>query len=101
MLSREAQCRPVWKRKFIDTTDSKHYMPVADNILNRQFNLAHPDLSWVSDMTYPNPTRLVMSGFGDAFISTENCRLDAFTYDTHALDLAGIISGLPNAPART
>ena len=51
-LMREAQCRPVWKRKFIHTTDSKHHMPVADNILNRQFNVAHPDIAWVSDMTY-------------------------------------------------
>ena len=53
---REAHCRPVWKRKFIHTTDSKHHIPVADNILNRQFDVALPDIAWVSDMTYI-PTR--------------------------------------------
>ena len=51
-LMREGQCRPVWKRKFIHTTDSKHHMPIADNIFNRQFNVYHPDVSRVSDMTY-------------------------------------------------
>jgi len=50
-LMRQGQCRPVWKRKFIHTTDSKHTMPVADNILNRQFDVALPDQAWVSDIT--------------------------------------------------
>jgi putative transposase len=28
----------VWKRKFVHTTDSKHDLPIAPNILARQFN---------------------------------------------------------------
>ncbi|KAF3996727.1 transposase [Glaciimonas immobilis] len=31
-LMRQSQLRPVWKRKFIYITDSKHHMPVAENI---------------------------------------------------------------------
>ena len=44
--------RPVWKRKFMHTTDSKHTLPVADNVLDRQFKPAVANLSWVADVTY-------------------------------------------------
>lgn len=51
-LMREAVLRPVWKRKFIHTTDSKHALPVAENVLDRQFDVAAPNQAWVSDITY-------------------------------------------------
>jgi putative transposase len=51
-LMRKADLKPVWKRKFVNTTDSNHKLPVADNILARQFNPVMPDLAWVSDITY-------------------------------------------------
>jgi putative transposase len=51
-LMREAALRPVWKRKFIHTTDSKHGLPVADNVLGRQFDVTAPNRAWVSDITY-------------------------------------------------
>lgn len=44
--------KPVWKRKFVHTTDSKHDLPIAANVLNRQFNPAAPDQAYVSDITY-------------------------------------------------
>jgi len=37
-LMREGGLKPVWKKKFVNTTDSKHDLPVAENLLNRQFN---------------------------------------------------------------
>ncbi len=52
MLMRRYQLRPVWKRKFIATTDSRHDFPVAPNVLNRQFSPAYPNQSWASDITY-------------------------------------------------
>lgn len=51
-LMRQYGLRPVWKRKFLHTTDSKHDLPVADNLLNRQFDVAAPNRAWVSDITY-------------------------------------------------
>lgn len=51
-LMRKASLKPVWKRKFIHTTDSKHDLPVAANVLNRQFNPTAPNLAYVSDITY-------------------------------------------------
>ena len=51
-LMRQAGLKPVWKRKFIHTTNSKHNLPVAANILNRQFNPVAPDKVYVTDITY-------------------------------------------------
>ena len=51
-LMREAGLKPVWKRKFVSTTDSKHDLPVADNLLNRQFNPPKSNQAWTSDITY-------------------------------------------------
>ena len=51
-LMRKAALKPVWQRKFIHTTDSKHGFPVAPNVLNRQFNPVAPNLAYVCDITY-------------------------------------------------
>ncbi len=40
------------KRRFKTTTDSRHNLPVAKNLLNRQFRVDGPDKVWVSDITY-------------------------------------------------
>ena len=44
--------RSAWKRKFVHTTDSKHDLPVADNVLNRQFEPEAVNTAWVADITY-------------------------------------------------
>ena len=40
------------RRKFRATTDSRHDLPVAENVLNRQFTPTAPNQVWVSDITY-------------------------------------------------
>jgi putative transposase len=40
------------KRKFVVTTDSRHNLPIAENLLNRQFTPEAPDQVWTSDITY-------------------------------------------------
>ena len=40
------------KRKFVVTTDSKHALPIAPNLLNREFTVDAPDRVWASDITY-------------------------------------------------
>jgi transposase InsO family protein len=40
------------KRKFVVTTDSKHGLPVAENLLARDFTPEAPDRVWSSDITY-------------------------------------------------
>lgn len=39
-------------RKFKATTDSNHSLPVAENLLNREFQAEKPNQKWVSDSTY-------------------------------------------------
>jgi len=51
-LMREAGLRPIWRRKFVHTTDSRHDLPVAQNLLNRQFQVDQPNRVWAADLTY-------------------------------------------------
>ena len=43
-------CLP--RKRFRVTTDSRHHEPVAENILDRQFEVSEPNTVWVSDITY-------------------------------------------------
>ena len=41
------------KRRFrVATTDSKHGLPIAPNVLDRKFIVAAPNQAWVGDLTY-------------------------------------------------
>ena len=57
------------KRKFKATTDSKHTLPVAKNLIHQQFEVTRPNEVWVSDITYI-PTEegwLYLAGHKDLF----------------------------------
>jgi len=57
------------RRKFKATTDSKHALPVAENLLNQQFEVTRPNEVWLSDITYI-PTEegwLYLAGHKDLF----------------------------------
>ena len=51
-LMRENGLNARKKRMFIRTTNSKHTLPVCENILNREFNAERGGVKWVSDITY-------------------------------------------------
>ncbi len=55
-VMRQAGIQAKTVRKFRHTTDSNHSLPVADNVLERQFDPACPNEVWVADITYI-PTR--------------------------------------------
>jgi putative transposase len=56
-LMQEHGIRAKTARKFrVCTTDSNHDLPVADNILDRQFNPSRANEAWLADFTYI-PTR--------------------------------------------
>ena len=44
--------RAKGKKKFVVTTDSEHALPIAKNLLNREFTVAQPNTVWTSDITY-------------------------------------------------
>ena len=51
-LMRKHRIRAKTKKKFKATTNSKHKLPVAANILNRNFNPRAPNKAWAGDITY-------------------------------------------------
>lgn len=55
-LMHDNDIRAKTVRKFRNTTDSNHSLPVAKNLLDRQFDPQAPNERWVADITYI-PTR--------------------------------------------
>jgi transposase InsO family protein len=51
-LMKEMGLRSVLRRKYVITTDSKHKLPIVNNVLNREFNSLNLGEKWVSDITY-------------------------------------------------
>ena len=51
-LMKENGIKAVGKRKYKVTTDSKHKLPVAPNLLEEKTEVTGPDQVWVSDITY-------------------------------------------------
>ena len=52
-LMRDNDIKAKTARKFrVTTTDSNHDLPVADNLLDRQFNPCEANEVWVTDITY-------------------------------------------------
>ena len=51
-LMRAEQLKGKKRNRFRVTTLSSHSYPIAKNLLNRQFQVAHPNRVWVADITY-------------------------------------------------
>ena len=45
------RCRQKWK--FKATTDSRHSLPVAENLLDQKFAASAPNQIWLSDISVP------------------------------------------------
>jgi putative transposase len=70
-IKRKLGLRCKQKRKYKATTDSRHKLPVVENLLKQQFTVYEPNAVWVSDITYV-PTDegwLYMAGHKDLFTS--------------------------------
>jgi putative transposase len=57
------------KKKFKVTTDSKHTLPVAENLLKQEFKVEAPNEVWVTDITYISTEEgwLYLAGHKDLF----------------------------------
>ena len=51
-LMKAHHIRARHKRRFKATTDSQHSLPVAPNLLNRNFTPSAPNQVWTADLTY-------------------------------------------------
>ena len=68
-IRRKLGIRCKQTKKYTVTTDSRHTLPVAKNLLDQQFEAATPNSVWVSDITYI-PTDegwLYLAGHKDLF----------------------------------
>lgn len=68
-LRRELGLRCKQKRRFKATTNSKHDLPVAPNLLNQTFAPTRPNEAWVTDITYllTEEGWLYLAGVKDVF----------------------------------
>ncbi len=68
-IRKKLELRCKQKRKFKVTTDSRHNLPVAQNLLERNFNVVAPNRAWVSDITYISTDEgwLYLAGLKDLF----------------------------------
>ncbi len=51
-LMKKAEIEALKKKKFRITTDSNHKLPVAPNLLDRNFDVEETNTVWCGDMTY-------------------------------------------------
>jgi transposase InsO family protein len=51
-VRRKLGLRCKQRRKFKVTTNSRHSLPVAENLLEQRFEAAAPSQAWLSDLTY-------------------------------------------------
>jgi putative transposase len=73
--------RSKTRRRFRVTTDSKHHLPIAPNIVNRNFTATAPDQVWTTDITYLDTGEgwLYLTVFIDLF----SRRVVGFAIDDH------------------
>jgi putative transposase len=51
-LMKKAGVEAKVPKKFKRTTDSRHKLPIAPNLVNQRFQADHPNKIWCSDITY-------------------------------------------------
>jgi transposase InsO family protein len=67
------------KRKFKATTNSRHALPVAPNLLEQQFKPTAPNQQWLVDITYVPSAEgwLYLAGVKDVF----TCEIVGYAMD--------------------
>ena len=63
-IMKELNLKVKMKRRYKNTTDSKHNLPIASNILNRDFYASNPNEIYVGDITY------ISTGEGWLYLAT-------------------------------
>lgn len=51
-LMRLSELYAVTAKRFVVTTDSNHALPIAENLLDREFSVQTPNARWAADITY-------------------------------------------------
>lgn len=74
-LRKKLGLRSKQKRKFKATTNSKHNLPVAPNLLEQRFAAEAPDQVWTGDLTYISTDEgwLYLAGLKDTDRGSQYC----------------------------
>lgn len=96
-LRREMGLKCIQRKKFKATTNSKHNLPVAPNLLDQQFDIREPGQAWGTDITYVDTDEgwLYLAGVKDF------CSREIVGYAMSSRMTKGLVrSALKNALAR-
>ena len=63
-IMKDLNLKVKMKRRYKNTTDSNHNLPIAPNLLNRDFYASAPDMKYVGDITY------ISTGEGWLYLAT-------------------------------
>jgi len=63
-IMKDLDLKVKMKRRYKNTTDSNHNLPIAPNLLNRDFYASAPDTKYVGDITY------ISTGEGWLYLAT-------------------------------
>ena len=63
-IMKDLNLKVKMKRRYKNTTDSNHNLPISPNILNRDFYASNPDEKYVGDITY------ISTGEGWLYLAT-------------------------------
>lgn len=63
-IMKDLNLKVKMKRRYKNTTDSNHNLPIAPNVLNRDFYASNPDEKYVGDITY------ISTGEGWLYLAT-------------------------------
>ncbi|MCF6172699.1 MAG: IS3 family transposase [Campylobacteraceae bacterium] len=63
-IMKDLNLKVKMKRRHKNTTDSNHNLPIAPNLLNRDFYASAPDMKYVGDITY------IFTGEGWLYLAT-------------------------------
>ncbi len=63
-IMKDLNLKVKMKRRYKNTTDSNHNLPISANILNRDFYASYPDEKYVGDITY------ISTGEGWLYLAT-------------------------------
>jgi len=63
-IMKDLNLKVKMKRRYKNTTDSNHNLPIAPNLLNRDFYASVPDMKYVGDITY------ISTGEGWLYLAT-------------------------------
>jgi len=63
-IMKDLNLKTKMKKRYKNTTDSNHNLPVVPNILNRDFYASNPNEKWVGDITY------ISTGEGWLYLAT-------------------------------